>query len=248
MWKEMDHSHRKARLETPGLKEGEMGSCRSLVQGMGTQLDRQHGCVWTSEDGPDRRYPPPNLQALLQLDSLPVWISAHVLCPGHGGLPAVPRRPPPIFLPRFHYFFPLFPTNPGLLDARSRTHQGLHGVIAEPQGCCSLSLLAASLHHHCLLTRKQPQFALRYLRRTRLSSESLEDATLCTDALLQNSCVSEAWALLKRSHAKNDHMVVSFLQACDGCGLCAEALPCLPVGYNGSECLAIQHKHKHQRC
>lgn len=27
------------------------------------------------------------------------------------------------------------------------SYPDLHGVIAEPQGCCSLSLLAASLHH-----------------------------------------------------------------------------------------------------
>lgn len=43
----------------------------SLIQGMVTQLDRQHGCVWTSEDCTDQCYPPPNLQALLKLVLVP---------------------------------------------------------------------------------------------------------------------------------------------------------------------------------
>lgn len=44
-------------------------------------------------------------------------------------------------------------------------------------------------HHciiHCLLTRKQPQLALRYLHWTRPAIESTEDAKLCADVLLQN--------------------------------------------------------------
>lgn len=44
---------------------------RSLIQGMVTQLDIQHGCIWTSEDCTDQCYPPPNLQALLKLVLVP---------------------------------------------------------------------------------------------------------------------------------------------------------------------------------
>lgn len=36
-----------------------------------TQLEGQHGCIWTSENFTDRRYPPPNLQALLKLVLVP---------------------------------------------------------------------------------------------------------------------------------------------------------------------------------
>lgn len=44
-------------------------------------------------------------------------------------------------------------------------------------------------HHciiHCLLTRKQPQLALRYLQWTRPAIASIEDAKLSADVLLQN--------------------------------------------------------------
>nr|XP_010765351.1 PREDICTED: uncharacterized protein LOC104941885 [Notothenia coriiceps] len=64
----------------------------------------------------------------------------------------------------------------------------------------------------CLLTRKQPQLALKYLHWTRPAMESVEDVKLCADVLLQNSCVSEAWALLKRGHTESDEVVLYFLQ------------------------------------
>nr|XP_046269397.1 protein ELYS-like [Scatophagus argus] len=71
MWKEMGDSHHKAFLDTLGLEEGETGRFCSLIQGMVIQLDRQHGCIWTSEDCTDQCYPPPNLQALLKLLLVP---------------------------------------------------------------------------------------------------------------------------------------------------------------------------------
>ncbi|KAF1374891.1 hypothetical protein PFLUV_G00233760 [Perca fluviatilis] len=51
--------------------KGEMERFRSLIQGIVTQLDRQNGCIWTSEDCTDHCYPPPNLQALLKLVLVP---------------------------------------------------------------------------------------------------------------------------------------------------------------------------------
>lgn len=52
-------------------EEGDMGRFRSLIQGMVTQLDRQHGCIWASDDCTDQCYPPPDLQALLKLVLVP---------------------------------------------------------------------------------------------------------------------------------------------------------------------------------
>lgn len=52
---------------------------------------------------------------------------------------------------------------------------------------------------------------------------------------LVSSCVSDAWALLKRGHTERDDMVLYFLQACNGFGLCAEALKYIPAGYNVGE-------------
>lgn len=57
---------------------------------------------------------------------------------------------------------------------------------------------------------------------------------------LVSSCVSDAWALLKRGHTESDDMVMYFLQACNGFGLCAAALKYIPAGYNVGESLVIQ--------
>ena len=50
-----------------------------------------------------------------------------------------------------------------------------------------------SWQHHCiihsLLTRKQSDMALRYLQWTRPAIESVEDAKLCIDVLLQSRCI-----------------------------------------------------------
>lgn len=50
-----------------------------------------------------------------------------------------------------------------------------------------------------------------------------------------SSCISEAWAVLKRGHTDSDDMVAYFLQACSGLGLCAKALKFIPPGYNVGE-------------
>ena len=54
------------------------------------------------------------------------------------------------------------------------------------------------------------------------------------------SCVSEAWTLLKKGHTESNDTVMYFLKACDGVGLCAEALKYIPAGYHVGECLVIQ--------
>lgn len=54
-----------------------------------------------------------------------------------------------------------------------------------------------------------------------------------------SSCVSEAWALLKRGQTESNNMVMYFIEACNGAGLCAEALKYIPAGYNVGECPVI---------
>ncbi|XP_029350185.1 uncharacterized protein LOC115036190 [Echeneis naucrates] len=122
MWKEMEHSHQKAHVKTPGWEEGATGRRSSFIQGMMAQLEKRHGCIWTSDDCTDKCYPPPNLQALLKLVLVP-----HI----------------------------------------------------------------------------------------------------------DNICVSDAWALLKRGHTESDDMVTYFLQTCNEFGLYTKALKCISAELNG---------------
>ncbi|KAM6968707.1 protein ELYS-like isoform 2-T2 [Tautogolabrus adspersus] len=239
MWREMDQSHRKACLETPGFKQGQTERFVTLIQGMVTQLDRQHGCIWITEDCTEQYYPPPNLQALLKLVMVPhidnlsiqallmyfvLDIANFLQCKDD-------------LLQSFCKAF----TIPSSFSQQIRAFWMLdHGHIkAAMQLLLSPKAAVPGFlwQHRCiirsLLTRKQPQLALRYLLWAKPPIQSVDDAKLCARVLLQNSCVSDAWDLLKRGHTESDNMVVYFLQACNGFGLCAEASKYIPAGYNG---------------
>ncbi|XP_037341669.2 protein ELYS-like [Pungitius pungitius] len=237
MWKEMDHSHRKS-LETPGWVEGEMERFGSLIQGMVTRLDAQHGCIWTSEDSTELCYPPPTLQALLQLVLVP-----HI---DHKSVQAILMyfvldmanflQCKDDLLRSFCHAFTVSCNFSKQIRAFWMLDHGHVEASMELLLSPGADVPSLSWQHRCiircLLTRKQPQLALKYLHWTGPPLESVEDAKLCTHVLLQNSCVSEAWALLKRCNAQSDNMVMFFLQACNGFGLCAEALKVIPAGYN----------------
>ncbi|XP_045919283.1 uncharacterized protein LOC123979414 [Micropterus dolomieu] len=237
MWKEMDHSHRKARLETPGWEEGER--FRSLIQGMVSQLDRQHGCIWTSEDCTDQCYPPPNLQALLKLvlvphiDNMSVQaIFMYFVLDMANFLQCKDD-----LLQSFCHAF----TIPSSFSQQIRAFwmfdlghiKASMELLLSPRAAVPWLTWQHSCIIHCLLMKKQPQLAFRYLHWTRPAIESEEVSKLCADVLIQNSCVSEAWALLKRGHTESDNLAIYFLQACNGFGLCAEPLKYITAGHNG---------------
>ncbi|KAM8917560.1 protein ELYS-like isoform 2-T3 [Spinachia spinachia] len=226
MWKEMDHSHR----QSPRWAEGEMEQFRSLIQDMVTQLNGQRGCIWTSEESAEPCYPPPSLQALLQLVLVP-----HI---NHKSVQAILMyfvldmanflQCKDDLLRSFCHAFTISCNFSKQIRAFWMLDHG--HVKASMELLLSPGAAAPSLSWQhcciirCLLTRKQPHLALRYLHWTGPALESVEDAKLCTDVLLQNSYIYEAWTLLKRSNAESD------LQACNGFGLCAEALKVIPGG------------------
>ncbi|XP_051252076.1 uncharacterized protein LOC127361465 isoform X2 [Dicentrarchus labrax] len=237
MWKEMGHSHRKACLETPG-EEGEMGRVRSLIQGMVTELDRQHGCIWTSEDRIDPCYPPPNLQALLKLVLVPRIdnMSVQALLMYFVLDMANFLQCKDDLLKSFCHAF----TIPSNFSQQIRAFWMIdHGhskasmeLLLSPRAALPLLSWQHRCIIHCLLMRKQPQLALRYLHWTRPAIESVGDAKLCADVLFQNSCGSEAWALLKRGHTESNDLVMYFDQVCKGFGLCTEVFKYIPKGFN----------------
>ncbi|XP_018545495.1 uncharacterized protein LOC108892440 isoform X2 [Lates calcarifer] len=241
MWRGMDHRHQRAYLEALGWDEGGVERWSSFIQGMVTHLDKQHGYIWTSEDCTDQCYPPPNLQALLKLvlvprvDNMSVQaILMYFILDMANFLQCKDD-----LLQSFCHAF----TIPSSFSQQIRAFWMLdHGhikasmeLLLSPRAAVPWLPWQHRCIIRCLLMKKQPHLALRYLQWIRPGIESTEDAKLCADVLLQNSCVSDAWALLKRGHTERDDMVLYFLQACNGFGLCAEALKYIPAGYNVGE-------------
>ncbi|XP_069008954.1 uncharacterized protein [Embiotoca jacksoni] len=185
---------------------------------MVTQLDRQHGRIWTSEVCSDQCYPPPNLQALLKLVLVPRIDNVSVQAILMYFILDVAN-----FLQckdnLLQSFCNAFTIPPSFSQQIRAFWMFDHGHVK-----ASMELLLSpratvpwlSWQHRCilhsLLTRKQPQVALRYLQWTRPATETVEDAKLCADVLLQSGCVPDAWALLKRGHTESEDM----LQTCIG--------------------------------
>ncbi|XP_031684808.1 uncharacterized protein LOC116374695 [Oncorhynchus kisutch] len=233
MWREMDQNHRRASLHTLGWEEEGRERWNSLIQGMVAQMDQQHGPIWISEDCTDQGYPPPNLQALLKLVLVPrinnmsvqailmyfILDMAHFLQCKDDLLQSFCHAfiIPPSFSQQIRAFW--------LLD---------HGHLSG-----SMELLLSprseppwfSWQHHCiihsLLRRKQLRLALKYIYWTRLATDTPHDLKLCVDVLLQNSHVSDAWALLKKGHTGRNDMVRYFLHGCERLGLCVAASDCM---------------------
>ncbi|XP_041828117.1 uncharacterized protein LOC121631339 [Melanotaenia boesemani] len=239
MWKEMGLSHRKACAETPEWENGEMGRFNFLIEGIVIQLGREHGCIWTSDDCTDQLYPPPNLQALLKLVLVPCTDNMSVQAILMYFILDVANflQCKDNLLQSFCHAF----TIPSSFSQQIRAFWLFdHGHVK-----ASMELLLSpkatvpwlSWQHRCiihsLMTRKQTHMALRYLHWTSPAIETVEDAKLYADVLLQNSCVSDAWALLKKSHTQSEDMAIYFLQACKGFNLCEEALKYIPRGYSG---------------
>ncbi|XP_035023722.1 uncharacterized protein LOC118116278 isoform X3 [Hippoglossus stenolepis] len=238
MWKEMEHSHQKSYLETLGWEEEDGGRGSSFIRGLVTELSKKHGCIWASEDCRDQRYPPPDLQALLKLVLVPridnMSVQAILMYFILDMTSFLQCRDD--LLRSFCLAF----TIPAGFSQQIRALWLLdHGhvkasmeLLLSPRAAVPWLPWQHRCIIHCLLTRKQPSLALRYLHWARPAIESTEDAKLFADVLLQNSCVSAAWALLRRGHTESDDAVMYFLQACNRFGLCTEALKYIPAGCN----------------
>ncbi|XP_023208249.1 uncharacterized protein LOC111612187 [Xiphophorus maculatus] len=241
MWKEMELSHQEMCLKTVGWNKREMERCGFLIKGMVMQLSKRHGCIWTSEDCTDQCYPPPSLHSLLKLVLVPCI--DNMLVQG-------------ILLYFILDVANFLQCKDNLLQsfchAFTIPHRFSHQIKAfwmfdHGRTKASMELLLSpkaavpqfSWQHRCiiisLLKSKQHHMALKYLQWTKPLIETIEDAKLCAEVFLLSSCLSDAWALLKRSHTENEDMVMYFLQACKGVNLHVEAVKYICHGCHGEE-------------
>ncbi|XP_051502574.1 uncharacterized protein LOC127411215 [Myxocyprinus asiaticus] len=235
MWREMDQKHRRTCLEL-GCYTDDKYRCSSLIHGMVAHMDKQHGPIWVSEECAYQTYPPPSLQAMLKLVLMPnidiesaqaiimyfvLDISNSLQCKDdllQSFCDAFTI--PSIFSQQIYGFW--------LLDHELVSDS--MNILLSPRACPPpLSW------HHCavlrtLLRRGENRQALKYLYSIKPTMESIHDIKLCMDVLIQNNCVCEAWALLKRLQTGNDHLFKHFLHGCANRGICRDMLATLCKG------------------
>ncbi|XP_067310620.1 uncharacterized protein [Pseudorasbora parva] len=108
-------------------------------------------------------------------------------------------------------------------------------VLLSPRACPpTLS------RHHCavlrtLLRTGVDQAALKYLYSITPAMENIHDIKLCVDVLIQNKCISAAWALLRGLQTEDVHLFKHFIRVCENRGICKRTLATL------YECMAHLH-------
>ncbi|XP_049319421.1 uncharacterized protein LOC103041179 isoform X1 [Astyanax mexicanus] len=229
MWRKMDQNPRRVCLKLRCDIEDKYRSS-SLIQDIMARLVKQHGPLWVSEDCAYQTYPPPSLNALLNLVLVPhvditcvqaiimyfvLDVSNYLRC-NDDLLKSFCRTfsIPPSFSQQIRGFW--------LMD---------HGFVSD-----SMEMLLSpkasspwlSLHHwavlRTLLKRGERQAALKYLYYTTPAIESVQNARLYMDVLLQNNRVSEAWMLLRHGQLGNKHLLKHFIHECENVCVCGEAL------------------------
>ncbi|KAM4724066.1 uncharacterized protein FYW61_014643 isoform 1-T1 [Anableps anableps] len=241
MWREMELSHQEMCLKTAGWNKREMERCGFLIEGMVMQLCKRHGCIWTSEDCTDQCYPPPTLEALLKLVLVPSidimsvqGILLYFILDVANFLQCKDN-----LLQSFCHAFTIPHSFSHQIKAFWMFDHGSTKASMELLLSPRATVPQFSWQHRCimisLLKRKQHHMALKYLQWAKPPIETIEDAKLCAEVLLQSSCLSDAWALLKSSHTENEDMVMYFLQACRDVTLGDEAVKYIHQAYNSKE-------------
>lgn len=229
MWKEMSQSRQKS-----GITKMEEEKCSLVIQGLVTYLGKQNGSLWAPDSSGQQCYPPPSLKTLLKLVLIPHVDTQAVHAVIMYFILDVAK-----FLQCRNDLFKSFChafTIPTSFSHQIRAFWLLdHGQIKT-----ALDLLLSpkttlprfSWQHRCilqsLLSRKERLWALRYLHLSSPAMESVEDVKLRIHVFLQNSCVSEAWALTKRYYSED--MITHFHQTCNALGLSSEASKYIPSG------------------
>ncbi|KAK9960094.1 hypothetical protein ABG768_010170 [Culter alburnus] len=235
MWREMDQKHRRTCLELSSYAEDKY-RWSSLIQGMVAHLDKQHGPIWVSEDCAYQTYPPPSLKALLKLVLLPnidmVSVQAIIMYFILDVTNFLQCKDD--LLQSFCHVF-------SIPSAFSQQIVGFwlldHGLVTDsmdvllsPRACPpTLSW------HHCavlrtLLRTGENQAALKYLYRITPAMENIHDIKLCVDVLIQNKCISAAWALLRGLQTEDVHLFKHFIHVCERCGISSNLLATLGEG------------------
>ncbi|XP_039523075.1 protein ELYS-like [Pimephales promelas] len=234
MWREMDRKQRRTCLQLSSYAEDKY-RWSSLIQGMVAHMDKQHGPIWVSEDCAYQTYPPPSLEALLKLVLLPnidmVSVQAIVMYFVLDVSNFLQCKDD--LQQSFCHVFSVSSAFSQQIFGFWLLDQGLvtdsMDVLLSPRACPP----ALSWHHwavlRTLLRTGENKAALKYLYSITPAMENIHDIKLRVDVLIQNKCISAAWALLRGLH-EDVHLFKHFIRVCENRGICSHALATLCEG------------------
>ncbi|XP_064329826.1 protein ELYS-like, partial [Phalacrocorax carbo] len=232
------------RQQLERLSRGKRDSDCLMIDGMVSQLGDQVEEMWRREEGGTGKYPPPSLQALLELYLLEGVEESHKHAITIYLLLDITHPFPNKTEPSVDSFAAAFAIPSGLVKLIQgfwlldhKDYDNSLALLVEPTATKPVSWQDVRILQS-LMCQGEHRRALRYTQVMKLSASSCSEVRLFLTVLLSNRCMAEAWALLQEhtTQLKEEELLKDMYDICREMGLVEDFLR-LPFTDSEQKCL-----------
>ncbi|XP_064329840.1 protein ELYS-like, partial [Phalacrocorax carbo] len=232
------------RQQLERLSRGKRDSDCLMVDGMVSQLGDRVEEMWQREEGGTGKYPPPSLQALLELYLLEGVEESHKHAITIYLLLDITHPFPNKTEPSVDSFAAAFAIPSGLVKLirgfwllDHKDYDSSLALLVEPTANKPVSWQDVRILQS-LMCQGEHGRALRYTQVMKLSASSCSEVRLFLTVLLSNRCMAEAWALLQEhtTQLKEEELLKDMYDICREMGLVEDFLR-LPFTDSEQKCL-----------
>ncbi|XP_064329857.1 protein ELYS-like, partial [Phalacrocorax carbo] len=232
------------RQQLERLSRGKWDSDCLMIDGMVSQLGDQVEEMWQREEGGTGKYPPPSLQALLELYLLEGVEESHKHAITIYLLLDITHPFPNKTEPSVNSFAAAFAIPSGLVKLirgfwllDHKDYESSLALLLEPTATKPVSWQDVRILQS-LMCQGEHRRALRYTQVMKLSASSCSEVRLFLTVLLSNRCMAEAWALLQEhtTQLKEEELLKDMYDICREMGLVEDFLR-LPFTDSEQKCL-----------
>ncbi|XP_064329866.1 protein ELYS-like, partial [Phalacrocorax carbo] len=232
------------RQQLERLSRGKWDSDCLMIDGMVSQLGDRVEEMWQREEGGTGKYPPPSLQALLELYLLEGVEESHKHAITIYLLLDITHPFPNKTEPSVDSFAAAFAIPSGLVKLirgfwllDHKDYDSSLALLLEPTATKPVSWQDVRILQS-LMCQGEHRRALRYTQVMKLSASSCSEVRLFLTVLLSNRCMAEAWALLQEhtTQLKEEELLKDMYDICREMGLVGDFLR-LPFTDSEQKCL-----------
>ncbi|XP_064329825.1 protein ELYS-like, partial [Phalacrocorax carbo] len=232
------------RQQLERLSRGKRDSDCLMVDGMVSQLGDRVEEMWQRDEGGTGKYPPPSLQALLELYLLEGVEESHKHAITIYLLLDITHPFPNKTEPSVDSFAAAFAIPSGLVKLirgfwllDHKDYDSSLALLVEPTATKPVSWQDVRILQS-LMCQGEHRRALRYTQVMKLSASSCSEVRLFLTVLLSNRCMAEAWALLQEhtTQLKEEELLKDMYDICREMGLVEDFLR-LPFTDSEQKCL-----------
>ncbi|XP_064329842.1 protein ELYS-like [Phalacrocorax carbo] len=232
------------RQQLERLSRGKWDSDCLMIDGVVSQLGDRVEEMWRREEGGTGKYPPPSLQALLELyllegveESQKHAITIYLLLDITHPFPNKTEPSVNSFAAAFAIPSGLVKLIRGFWLLDHKDYESSLALLLEPTATKPVSWQDVRILQS-LMCQGEHRRALRYMQVMKLSASSCSEVRLFLTVLLSNRCMVEAWALLQEhtTQLKEEELLKDMYDICREMGLVEDFLR-LPFTDSEQKCL-----------